>query len=94
MAGHGHRVPGAVCVNTIYDWCTIAIFAAIVVLFLQRSTAAGTPTDRMIDYLPAALGCAASNYLGNEGHDLVAIIVLIATVAYFILVLKPFPTGR
>jgi hypothetical protein len=80
--------------NTIYDWCTIAIFAAIVVLFLQRSTTPGTPVDRMIDYLPPALGCAAANYFGNEGNDLVAIVLLVATVAYFILVLKPFPTGR
>ncbi|HEX8445328.1 MAG TPA: hypothetical protein VF649_01830 [Sphingomonas sp.] len=80
--------------NTIYDWCTIAIFAAIVVLFLQRSTAAGAPKDRMIDYLPPALGCAAANYLGNEGHDLGAIVLLVATVAYFIFVLKPFPASR
>lgn len=80
--------------NTIYDWCTIAIFAAIVVLFLQRSTAAGTPVDRMIDYLPPALGCAVANYFGNEEHHLIAIVLLIATIVYFVLVLKPFPTGR
>lgn len=80
--------------NTIYDWFTIALFAAIVVLFLQRSTAQDGPSDRMIDYLPPALGCAVANYFGNDGHDLVAIILLIAVIVYFVLVLKPFSSGR
>lgn len=79
--------------NTIYDWFTIAIFAAIVVLFLQRSTAAGAPVDRMIDYLPPALGCATANYFGNEERHLIAIVLLVATILYFVLVLKPFSSA-
>ncbi|MGH6993276.1 MAG: XrtV sorting system accessory protein, partial [Caulobacteraceae bacterium] len=45
--------------KTIYDLVTIAIFAGLVVLFLQRSTAE-VPQDRMIHYLPPVVGCAAA----------------------------------
>lgn len=74
--------------ETIYDWATVAAFAGLVVLFLQRSTAE-TPTDSIWQYLSPAVGCAVGNWLGNEGNDLLAILVLLLSAVYILLVLKP-----
>ncbi|HZV19080.1 MAG TPA: hypothetical protein VFF84_10370 [Sphingobium sp.] len=81
--------------ETAYDWISLAIFAGIIVLFLQRSSM-DNPPDRMIDYLPPALGCAIANQAGNyaiENNSLVMHVVgvalLIGVVVYVWLVLKP-----
>ncbi|RZK43825.1 MAG: hypothetical protein EOO61_04710 [Hymenobacter sp.] len=79
--------------QTIYDWITIAMFAGLIVLFLQRSTA-DIATDRLWQYLPPALGCAAANWLGNNDKDIYAILMLVVTVGYIVYVLKPFPMKR
>lgn len=97
------REPGESAVETPYDWLTVAIFAGLIVLFLQRSAAEGQPQDSMWQYLIAAVGCAVTNYLGNEAiksgtdgghvnyleHGL-AIAVLVATLGYIWFALKPF----
>jgi hypothetical protein len=88
--------------ETAYDWVTVAIFAGLIVLFLQRSSGSGEPQDSIWQYLAASIGCAVANYLGNQAvkhapeggvdylnHGL-AIVVLIGTVAYIWFVLKPF----
>ncbi len=75
--------------KTLYDLVTLSVFAGLVVLFLQRSTAE-TPQDRMVHYLPPAVGCAVANYLGNHGQGVFAIVTLVAVVAYTLFVLKPF----
>ena len=81
--------------ETVYDWLSLAIFAGIIVLFLQRSSMENPP-DRMIDYLPPALGCAIANQAGNYGleHEnilmhAVGVVLLVGVVAYVWLVLKP-----
>lgn len=88
--------------STIYDWLTVAIFAGLVVLFLQRSSGEREPRDSMWQYLAAAIGCAVANYLGNNaiknsagagqpdivGHVL-AIVTLAGTVGYIWFALKP-----
>lgn len=79
--------------QTPYDWASLVVFAGLVVLFLQRSTAEVT-VDSAWQYLPPALGCAGANWLGNDGRDLSAIAVLAVSVAYIIFVLKPFPLKR
>ena len=79
--------------QTIYDWITIAVFAGLVVLFLQRSTA-DVATDRLWQYLPAACGCAFANWLGNKGDDLPAILAIALTLIYIAYVLKPFQSKR
>lgn len=83
-------------VETIYDFVTIGLFAGLVILFLQRSTAP-EPQDHMYQYAPPALGCMAANWLGNQGVKLMsqgfhiaAVATLIASVGYVIVVLKPF----
>ena len=81
--------------ETAYDWLTLALFAGIVVLFLQRSSME-SPPDRMIDYLPPALGCLAANWLGNTGiknDNLLlhggAVAIIVGVMVYVWLVLKP-----
>lgn len=75
--------------ETVWDWVTIAIFAGLVVLFMQRSTAE-TPSDSIWQYLVAAVGCAGANYLGNEGETYFAIAAIVATLAYIHWQLRPF----
>ena len=85
----GTRDGDRVDVKTIYDLVTMVIFAGLVVLFLQRSTAA-EPRDHMYQYAPPAIGCAVANYLGNHGQDWVAVGIIVAVVGYILYVLKPF----
>lgn len=75
--------------ETVYDWVTVAVFAGLAVLFLQRSSE-DQPRDRILHYVPPAAGCAISNYLGNEGYMLPAIALVVATMAYIYFILKPF----
>lgn len=76
--------------QTPYDWITIAIFAGLIVIFLQRSVGEGEPQDSILSYLPPAVGCAVSNYVGNQGYDIFAILGIVAVLAYSFIVLKPF----
>ncbi|MBK5264680.1 MAG: hypothetical protein JJE34_05510 [Alphaproteobacteria bacterium] len=75
--------------SSFYDWVAIGIFAALIVLFLQRSTDEGPEIDSIWHYLPPSIGCALANYFGNDGRDLLAIAVLGVTLAYVWMVLKP-----
>jgi hypothetical protein len=82
--------------KTIYDLLTMAIFAGLVVLFLQRSTAA-EPRDHMYQYAPPAIGCAVANYLGNQAVErsnnvlaIIAVAIILAVIVYILYVLKPF----
>lgn len=79
--------------STIYDWVSLAIFAGLVVLFLQRSTSEQVEKDAsLLYYLGAGVGCAAANYFGNAGQHVIAVLLLVATVAFVVYFLKPFPT--
>jgi len=82
--------------NTVYDWVTVAIFAGLVVLFLQRSTGRRAPPDTMIQYLGASAGCAAANFFGNKavagggnGYHLLGVGLIAATLLYIHFVLRP-----
>lgn len=84
--------------ETAYDWLTILVFAGLIVLFLQRSQ--GEPRDYLWQYLLASVGCAVTNYLGNEAikledntYHLGAIALGIATLAFIWIALKPFDRG-
>ena len=77
--------------ETVYDWISLAIFAGLIVLFLQRSTGERIEKDAsLLYYLGAGVGCAAANYFGNKGQDAIAIAILVATVGFIIYFLKPF----
>jgi hypothetical protein len=78
--------------ETVYDWVTVAIFAGLVVLFMQRSTSEEVQHehDSLWLYLGAGLGCAVANYIGNKGMHLIAIPLIIATIGFIIYYLRPF----
>ena len=77
--------------DTIYDWLSLAIFAGLIVLFLQRSTSDRADNDvSLLYYLGAGVGCAVANYFGNKGQDVIAILLLLATVGFIAYFLKPF----
>ena len=76
--------------QTVWDYVTIAIFAGLIVVFLKRSMDEQTGNDPMWRYLPPALACALGNYLGNEGYGLLAVAVIVATLAYIVHIIKPF----
>lgn len=77
--------------ETIYDWVSLAIFAGLIVLFLQRSVSDRAEKDAsLLYYLGAGVGCAVANYFGNHGQDLIAILLLVATFVFIMICLKPF----
>lgn len=75
--------------ETPYDWVTVAIFAGLIVLYLQRS-ALDEPRDNIWQYLGASVGCAVANYFGNEEQHIVAIAIIALTLGYIFYALKPF----
>jgi hypothetical protein len=82
---------GESAMNTIYDWLSLAIFAGLIVLFLQRSTSERAEKDvSLLYYLAPGVGCAVANYFGDKGQDVVAILLLAATLGFIIYFLKPF----
>jgi hypothetical protein len=76
--------------NTAFDILTMAIFAGLIVLFLQRSVGEPPEGDAMWQYLVAAVGCAASNYVGNQGYTVIAVFMITATLIFILRVLRPF----
>lgn len=74
--------------ETIFDWVTVALFAGLIILFLQRS-AAEEPSDKLYHYAPPVLGCAVVNYLGNSGYAAIAVVGILAILMYVWYMLKP-----
>lgn len=74
--------------ETAFDWLTLAVFTGLVVLLLQRSSQE-EPQDKLWQYAPPAIGCAVVNQLGNKGHEVVAVIGLVAVLLYTYYVLRP-----
>jgi hypothetical protein len=92
----GHSIVWAMerrSMQTPYDWITVAIFAGIVVLFLQRSVGDSDVEDSLISYFPPAIACAVANQFGNNGYDAIAIAMIAGALVYCWYVLKPF-AGR
>ena len=77
--------------ETVYDWLTVALFAGLIVIFLERSTSAEAhESDSLLNYLVAGAGCALTNYLGNHGHDAFAILLFISTIGFVLFFIRPF----
>lgn len=81
--------------ETVYDWGTMIVFAGLIVLFLQRSQ--GEARDHLWQYLVAAVGCAVTNWLGNEGlkldqptYHIGAVALGAATIGFIWFMLRPF----
>lgn len=81
--------------ETVYDWVTIAIFAGLIVLFLQRSV--GPERDSIWPYFAASVACAVINQVGNKALDdssallhVVSVAGIAAILAFIQYFLKPF----
>lgn len=70
--------------ETFWDWVTVMIFAGLVTLFLSRSVQPDAEDDSLTHYLVPSAGCAAANWLGNEGHGWAAALLIGAVLAYII----------
>jgi hypothetical protein len=86
-----------VVVETLFDWASVAVFAGLMVLYLQRSMAEGEPKDKIWHYGPPAIGCAVANQVGNAGLksqniglEVLAAVGLVAVIGYIFHILKPF----
>ena len=75
--------------ETVYDWVTVGLFAGLVILFLQRSVEE-EPRDSIFHYLPPAVGLAVANYVGNQGFGVISTLIVVAVLAYVVVILKPF----
>lgn len=82
--------------ETVYDWVTIALFAGLIVIFLQRSVGHEEVEDKdsIWLYMPPSVGLAAANYVGNEGYGLVAWLMIAGVCIFIQLVIKPFRMTR
>lgn len=81
--------------ETVYDWLTVAIFAGLIVLFLQRSV--GPERDQMWPYFAASVACAVINQVGNKAIDdnsmllhVVSVGGIVAILAFIQYFLRPF----
>lgn len=77
--------------ESVYDWVTIAMFAGLIVLYLQRSQG-DERHDPLWHYLAAGAGCAAADVAGNRGQPIIAVALILLTIGYIFFVLKPFST--
>lgn len=81
--------------ETPYDWLTVGIFAGLIVLFMQRSTAESDHVDDPLwMYLAAGVGCAVANFLGNKEWHIPAVLAIIGTLAFILHFLKPFANTK
>ena len=85
--------------QTVYDWVTIALFAGLIVVFLQRSVghrdnAAPEYQDSIFHYLLPSVGLAVANYVGNEGYPIPAWLLIAGVCVYIYFVIKPFATSH
>jgi hypothetical protein len=74
--------------QTIYDWVTVAVFAALAILLVRRA-AAGAEMNHLWQYLAAAAGCGVIDWLGNSGYHLAAIACGVFLLLYIWIVLRP-----
>ena len=82
--------------KTIFDLICLLVFGGLAVLFLQRSVETDERGDRIWHYAPPAVGCAIANFVGNRGLDtasigleVVASLILLASVGYIVHMLQP-----
>jgi uncharacterized membrane protein YhaH (DUF805 family) len=75
--------------TTVFDWLTVAIFAGLAVVYLQRSVGARPAHDAVWKYLPPAMACMIANQVGNAGWSLPATVLMVAVLAYVWFVIRP-----
>jgi hypothetical protein len=75
--------------TTVFDWLTVAIFAGLAVIYLQRSVGERPAHDAVWKYLPPAAVCMIANQLGNADWVIPATIMMVAALAYVWFVIRP-----
>ena len=75
--------------KTIYDFVSIGIFAALVVVFLHRSTLDEKDQTPIWMYGLAAAGCA----FANQQRPVLATALLIAVTVLVVQIVRPFGRG-
>jgi len=68
--------------ETVYDWITVLIFAALVTRFLQCSAGPEESDENIWHYIVPSIGCAGANWLGNSGWHWAAAMTIVASIAY------------
>ncbi len=79
--------------ETIYDWVTVAMFAGLIILFLERSGGHEPPRDHIWQYLVASVGLMLVNYLGNNDQHLLAVATLAVVIGFVVYYLRPLDRG-
>jgi hypothetical protein len=79
--------------KTIFDFLTLALFAGLAILYLQRSASSTPDPTALWKYALAAIGCAAADYLGNHDQTVASVLVFAATVIFSLVMLRPFSRG-
>ena len=75
--------------TTVFDWLTVAIFAGLAVVYLQRSIGPRPSHDAVWKYLPPAILCVVANQVGNGGWTIAATVMMASTLAYIWFVIRP-----
>lgn len=75
--------------STVFDWLTVAIFAVLAVIYLQRSVGNRPAHDAVWKYLPPAVACVTANQVGNAGWGVPAVMLMVGAMAYVWFVIRP-----
>jgi len=68
--------------ETVFDWITVGMFAALVTHFLAQSAREDGKDIHLVHYLLPSAGCALGNWLGNHAWPVPAIASLVGVAAY------------
>ena len=79
--------------KTIFDFVTLALFAGLAILYLQRSASAAPDPVATWKYAIAAIGCAVADYLGDHDQQIASILIFVAVVIFSLAILHPFRRG-
>jgi len=79
--------------QTVFDWLTVAIFAGLALVFLQRSAGARPAHDAVWKYAPPAVACVVANQIGNAGVIAAATVMMFGTLLYIWFVIRPLDRG-
>lgn len=80
--------------DTVFDWVTVVIFAALVTHFLQQSADRGARQTPLWQYAIACAGCALANWLGNGGYRAAGAAVIVLTLGYMAFIYFRQPGAR
>ncbi len=75
--------------KTVFDLVSLIMFAGLAILYLQRSASPQPDSIALWKYAVAAIGCATADYLGDQGHAVMSVVVFAALIVFALLMLRP-----